>query len=395
MRHLVFWQNVLSPHHAGLMASLARRADVAVTWAAAEPMIARRSAMGWDDAAVEGVETLIAPSPAKIDDLCDPSAHNRVHVHTGLLPLGYRTDPLALARARGLVWGTVLERGRQTGLRAPVSRLRYQMLAMRMAKSMAFMLAMGRIGAEWYAAQGWPADKIFPFAYFPAPLQTDLPQADERSGPHRLIFLGALVDYKSVRTLIAALPKLRARDWTLTIVGDGPLRRTLMAQAEKLKVAGRIDWRGSLPRAQALEILADHDALVLPSRTDGWGAVVNEALMLGVPVIASSTSGASDLLGEPWRGTVFAPLDADALAHRLEDEMIKGRPSAERRQRIKAWAANLHGTAPADYLMDILDHALGVCAPRPLAPWLDGARLAERPEVEPALADQASPVPAL
>ncbi|MGF1455595.1 MAG: glycosyltransferase family 4 protein [Alphaproteobacteria bacterium] len=374
MRHLVFWQNVLSPHHAGLMASLARRADVSVTWIAREPMIARRTAMGWQDAAVDGVEHIIDPTTDRIDALCDPAARERIHIHTGLLPLGYRKDPLALVQDRGLTWGTVLERGRQTGVKAPLARMRYRLLALRLARSMTVMLAMGRIGAHWYAATGWPARKIFPFAYFPEPIERHRGPADEADGPHRILYLGALVDYKSVCTLIAALPRLRAGPWSLTIVGDGPLRGALMDQARTLGMMDRIIWRGSLPRDEALATLARHDVMVLPSRTDGWGAVVNEGLMMGVPVIASSGCGASDLIGvtgvegASWRGGLFAPLDAAGLARRLDAEIAAGRPGRERRERIAQWAAALHGEGPATYLHAILDHVLDG-GQRPTPPW--------------------------
>jgi glycosyltransferase involved in cell wall biosynthesis len=56
---------------------------------------------------------------------------------------------------------------------------------------------------------------------------------------------------------------------------------------------------------------------VLPSRFDGWGAVVNEALMVGTPVICSDRCGASDVIENGRNGYVFEADNADALLQRL------------------------------------------------------------------------------
>jgi glycosyltransferase involved in cell wall biosynthesis len=56
---------------------------------------------------------------------------------------------------------------------------------------------------------------------------------------------------------------------------------------------------------------------VLPSRFDGWGAVVNEALMVGTPVICSNRCGASDVIENGRNGYVFEAGSARALRERL------------------------------------------------------------------------------
>ena len=59
--------------------------------------------------------------------------------------------------------------------------------------------------------------------------------------------------------------------------------------------------------------IAAADLLALPSRWDGWGLVVNEALAVGVPVIASNACGASDLIRQDVNGYVFTSEDAASL----------------------------------------------------------------------------------
>jgi len=65
-------------------------------------------------------------------------------------------------------------------------------------------------------------------------------------------------------------------------------------------------------------LYAEADALVLPSRHDGWGLVVNEALASGIPVVATTAVGAAtDLLREGETGFLVPPADVGALATAL------------------------------------------------------------------------------
>ncbi|MBV9415415.1 MAG: glycosyltransferase, partial [Solirubrobacterales bacterium] len=62
------------------------------------------------------------------------------------------------------------------------------------------------------------------------------------------------------------------------------------------------EWRGEVPRWQALRALARADALIVPSRLDGAASVVSEALACGVPVLATRIPGSVGLLGDGHPG---------------------------------------------------------------------------------------------
>jgi len=126
---------------------------------------------------------------------------------------------------------------------------------------------------------------------------------------------GALAGYARYRDLCAESGHPPAR---LTILGDGPLRAQLTAQAAGLpgvRFAGFVD-----PPAVA-RTLVRADALVLPSRREPWGLAVNEAVALGVPVLASTAVGAAEtLVQDGLTGHLQAPDDVHAWAramHRL------------------------------------------------------------------------------
>ncbi|WP_419827812.1 glycosyltransferase [Sphingomonas sp.] len=145
-----------------------------------------------------------------------------------------------------------------------------------------------------------------------------LPAIDDDAGPPRappsaplVLAAGRLIRQKGFDLLIdavAALPDVR-----LTIVGDGPERVRLARLIGRRGLAGRVTLAGF---ADDIRPWLDRCRLfVLPSRYEGYGAVIVEALAAGRPVIATRTTpAADDLLGVPARGLVVPPDDVPALA---------------------------------------------------------------------------------
>lgn len=79
----------------------------------------------------------------------------------------------------------------------------------------------------------------------------------------------------------------------------------------------RYRWRGDVPRAEALQLLADSDLLVLTSRLEGGANVVSEALATGTPVLSTRIDGSIGLLGADYPGYLDVG-DAAGLARLLE-----------------------------------------------------------------------------
>ena len=100
----------------------------------------------------------------------------------------------------------------------------------------------------------------------------------------------------------------------LHVIGDGPKRQDLQAQAMQLGVADSIRWWGW--QTDAKPIYQMLDALLLPSRTEGLPNVVLEAMAMGVPVAATNVGGVADLLDHGDAGIIL-PEHAEAWAHRI------------------------------------------------------------------------------
>jgi len=135
------------------------------------------------------------------------------------------------------------------------------------------------------------------------------------------LFAGRLVREKGVCELLAAYEALDAqlrRRIGLVFAGDGIYRRQLEEQASSI-VPGVIKFAGFVQREQLAKYYAFAEMLVLPTYTDTWGLVVNEAMACGLPVIVSRTAGcAEDLVKEGWNGLLVSPRDVAGLALAME-----------------------------------------------------------------------------
>jgi 1,2-diacylglycerol 3-alpha-glucosyltransferase len=134
------------------------------------------------------------------------------------------------------------------------------------------------------------------------------------------LFAGRLVPEKGVFELLSAYAKLKAsvrEQIGLVFVGDGESRRQLELHTASIS-PGVVRFAGFAQREALAAYYAFADVLVLPTYTDTWGLVVNEAMACGLPVILSRAAGcASDLVRESETGLLIPPRDVDALAKAL------------------------------------------------------------------------------
>ncbi len=131
------------------------------------------------------------------------------------------------------------------------------------------------------------------------------------------LFAGRLVREKGVFELLSAYAKLdpSIRDRVgLVFVGDGSRRNELEEQSASFP-SGTVRFTGFAQREELAVYYALAEMLVLPTYTDTWGLVVNEAMACGRPVILSRAAGcAEDLVTEGWNGRTVPPRDVESLA---------------------------------------------------------------------------------
>jgi glycosyltransferase involved in cell wall biosynthesis len=126
-----------------------------------------------------------------------------------------------------------------------------------------------------------------------------------------LLYVGRLSPKKFPLAVLEALARHRERVWTLDVFGDGPWRQTMTGKARELGIGDRLTVRGfsdAIPEA-----LADCDLFLHTSLegAEGFGLTLVEALLSGVPIIASNLSTTRELTGSDGTG-LLPPGDAEA-----------------------------------------------------------------------------------
>jgi glycosyltransferase involved in cell wall biosynthesis len=131
--------------------------------------------------------------------------------------------------------------------------------------------------------------------------------------------LGRFVPVKGFDLLLAALPLVAAAipSARLLLIGDGPERGALEALANALGVRGRLQVTGAT--AEIARCLAACDVLAAPSRNEGMGRALVEAMALGVPVVGAEVGGIPAVIADGECGRLVPPGDVDALADALID----------------------------------------------------------------------------
>lgn len=180
-------------------------------------------------------------------------------------------------------------------------------------------LAIGDLARAEFVQWGIPADRIrfLPYAvprvWVPAATEaTEMPM----EGP-RFLFLGSLCQNKGIDLLLLAMRDVLAAypDALLELTGKDESEGGYARAAERLDIAHAVRFTGVVDSSQIGSVLHRCDVLVLPSRHDGWGVVLNEAASLGKALIASDGCGAAHhLIEHEVNGYRFPVGDRSALA---------------------------------------------------------------------------------
>lgn len=353
---MFLWEPTLSPHKLDLFRALgAHPRVVSCTYVSQQGLSEERRALGWTVGALDGLDIRIDPPANAIDALvAGATGPNAVHLFSGMHGPPVIAAGIAAAIRNGARFALMSEPRSSEGGRG-VLRFAHSWATERLLRAHAdFVLAIGRNGPTWFARTGYRRDRIFPFAYFlPARPPSTTPRALNASP--RLAYLGRLTAAKGVGLLLDSLPLLPP-DLRIEIAGLGP--EVDRVEGVAAMSSGRVTYHGPLSMAAVPDFLARADILAQPSLTsDGWGAVVSEALLAGAAAVATVKVGASILLDDPVRGRVMAcpepRLLADAVASLVAGDALEAPYRAAR----QAWArACLTGEAGANYLIDILSH---------------------------------------
>ena len=164
----------------------------------------------------------------------------------------------------------------------------------------------------------------------------------------RLItFVGYLRPEKGLHVLLQAFARLGRPETRMCIVGDGPLRDSLTVQARELGVLDRCLFVGKQPHEEIPKWIAGSDCIVLPSLSEGLPTILPEAMLCGIPVIATPVGGIPEVIRDRETGLIVPCCDPVSLATALEkllsDEALTSEIANRAQnfaQRCLTWAGN-------------------------------------------------------
>lgn len=302
----------------------------------------------------------------------DPNGGFLRHVNPGIVPALLRERPHAVIFMTG--WGSltaVIGMGVCRAARIPFfvygdssfpppentlrRRLRASWMRALFGLTTGFMVS-GVLNAEYYRHYG--AD---PKRFFLLPWAIDNDRFAEASrfepgerearraarGVHDdamlIVFSAKLVERKDPLTLLRAYARMRHRSRAAVLfVGDGPMREELerFARQEKLD---RVVFAGFVNQRELPKEYGMSDVFVLPSTFEPRGAVINEAMACGLPVIVTDRCGSiGDIVLDGDNAIVYPAGDADALAAALDrlaaDPALRQRMAERSREIIRGWS---------------------------------------------------------
>lgn len=351
---------------AGLASALARQ-GYNVTYVAEQELSADRVKLGWQMPDMQGVKVRFAEDGAAIDVMVREASVRSVHLCQGIRGNGKVSRAQRALVRRGLRQWVVMETIDDAGAVGMIKRWEYGRLFHSKGHSIEGVLAIGHTTVDWITALGMPAERVYPFAYFLPDVNLPEPTLQREPGPFRFLFVGQFIKLKRLELLVGSLQSLLEREFELLVVGSGPSERNLRVLAESA-LPDRVRWLGRHPQAEVPLIMRQSDCLVLPSRHDGWGAVISEALMAGTPVICSDACGAAGVVQASGFGGVFPRNRGEDLQVRLDEQLQSGSINTGNRMRLASWATALGAEAGARYLINILDYAANGGS-RPMPPW--------------------------
>jgi len=338
-----------------------------VVYVANQMMSTERQQMGWSAPVLNQAKLVFAKDAQSVAEIARTANMNSVHLLQGLRGNGLVGIAQKNLTKNGHRQWILMETVDDSGPTGMVKRLIYRWILLRRMSSLDGFLTIGWETEDWLASRGVDGSTIFPFAYFLPDSPVQVSRAPDRNRSFRFIFVGQLIERKRIDLLIQALALHFSKDFELVIVGDGLMLKDLQAMSEEL-LPNRVKWLGTLPMSDVPQEILNADCLILPSRHDGWGAVVSEALKVGTPVICSDACGSAGVVRASGKGGVFTKNDIEALTNLIGEVLEKGLVQDSERLKLKEWAKCLGTQAGAKYLRSILDYS-EFGGEKPSPPW--------------------------
>ncbi len=374
--NLHIWMNIPSFHQNDLFNELNKQFEK-FTVVYARTCDVDRKSQGWQEGDVQNYESKMIGKDFKIWQLAQYVFQNRYDTH---IVNGIWSEPsffmaivfLNFFGANFFIYSeginplknrTILKKISLTLLVRPLSKL-----LISRAKG---VLAVSEFAVEYFKSLGVKSERIYRFGYFRNIQKVfTKPQLYPRI---KLIFVGQLIERKGVQILLKALKRIKEKrdDFHLTIIGKGELEPTLRNYIECNQLQRLVNFQGIILSENVTNYISKADLLILPSLFDGWGMVINEALLCDVPVLVSDQCGAKELITDNHNGLIFKGNDEQSLSEKLLNYLdLPLENKIQLKQNASRSGKLIETHQVAIYLRQCVCHALNPSPPKITAPWL-------------------------
>jgi glycosyltransferase involved in cell wall biosynthesis len=372
------WMNYPSFYQGDMFRALIDSGQVDLEVVYAKSLTPDRLQLGWHDDLKGYPHRFINKRAPKLDAVrIARSQRHRIHIINGIWAepsFAAALLTLALAGSKYVIYSEAPD---PTVARAAVKRMLQERVGPLLAAEAMGVLPVSSLGFDFFKRLGVPEAAIFPFGYFRSRARwTDHSGYFKDEAKIEIVFAGQIIERKGLDILLDALGPVfdEYPSLTLSVIGDGDMLPRLRRLVQERLLTERVTFEGVIPPERIPARLAVADLLVLPSRWDGWGVVVNEAFSVGIPAVVSDRCGAADLIENGQNGYVFRSEDADALRTALRSFLSSKWEWSGFRARSIEVGDRISVEAVAPYLVDCLRHMTGALDRRPTAPWLSDER---------------------
>lgn len=374
---VVIWLSVLTEHQLHTFKSLGSLLPSDIQYVIGSSVLPEREKQGWPEMDVGGLQVCKLPEKAWFSFSKDilQKFPDAIHLFGGLWAdrrmffsllyaqhMGFHTALIMEPYALGVVSCFKPRPNLIDKLKSILRPVLYGTLGKVIVdRSMANFLISSK-AVEQFRRIGIDSGRIFPFGYFVPLLEEDQCVSVKKKYGLNLAFIGSLIHVKGLDVLLAAFSKsrLEGNDVWLDVYGPGD---------SAIINSDGVNYCGVIPFGRAQSVLKSYDLLILPSRHDGWGVVVNEALLQGVPALVSTECGSKTLIQSSGAGAVFLANDPSGLSDLIN--LLCRSPSVllDWRSAANKYRKTLSPDVAGNYLYQCLQYSMTGEGSKPASPW--------------------------
>jgi len=187
--------------------------------------------------------------------------------------------------------------------------------------------------------------KIIPLPYTPIKFKkASRKQLNLEKDNIYLISVGRIVKRKGFDFLIKSLAKLNNPKVHALIIGDGPEKQSLIALAKELNISKQVHFLGFVSEEKKFQYLDNSDIYILSSVHEGFGIVLQEAMQVGLPIVATNNGGQVDFVKNNKNGFLVKFGNTNAMKKYIEkiigNKRLRDKMSKNNKQKINDFKLN-------------------------------------------------------